>query len=160
MFKALLPFLFAACFLSCNKKNDEVSIFINQYDAIRLVSYNHHRTAALKFTDNDLQIENTKFVDDISLNADQSYKIFKVLFSPPEIGTLADCYYPRHILLFYKQKKIIGYYEFCAACGGSEQSQNIKIPSIVTEQGAQLVKIFKEMKLNNNGEDNGEMPYF
>ena len=73
---------------------------------------------------------------------------------------MADCYNPRHLILFYKQNKIVDFYEFCAECGGSRQSKNIIFPELCTGKGDRIIEIFKEMRLKNDGEESENYKYF
>ena len=76
------------------------------------------------------------------------------------LNTENCCLLNNIILLFYKNNKLIDYYEFCASCGGSTQSLGMNISSICIEQGQELIKIFKEMKLKNDGEEGLDYKYF
>lgn len=143
----------------------QVDKFINKYDEIKLISYNSHRKYALRdnptieIKNDKVIIKGVKIVDNVILNNKYSKKIFNVLFSTKKECSVADCYNPRHILLFIKAKKIVGYYEFCAECGRGKMSKNINIQSICREHGDDLIKIFKEMKLKNNGEETEDYKY-
>lgn len=168
MKKHLFIFLTASFLLwTCHspEKEDNISHFINKYDSIRLISYNTARdvfsgTVTFKIENNSLKISNIKFIDDIILTKNSSRNIFDVLLSKPDSCSTADCYNPRHVLLFYKRDKIIGFYEFCAACGGSYKSNNIKISPICSEQALELSRIFKEMNLKNDGKEDKDFKYY
>jgi hypothetical protein len=163
--QVILLFLLSVIFLSCNKKDNKTAEFLNKYDKIRLISYNTHRDVysskyELKIADDTIQIPNIKYVDNIVLNENFSRKIAEVLLSTENECVLADCYNPRHIILFYKADKIIAFYEFCAECGGSTQSKSIKFPELCTDKGDRLIEIFKELKLKNDGEETENYKYF
>ncbi|WP_396191213.1 hypothetical protein [Flavobacterium sp.] len=145
----------------------QVDKFINKYDEIRLISYNSHRKYALRdnptieIKNNKVIIKGVKIVDNVILDNKYSKKIFNVLLSQKKECSVADCYNPRHILLFFKTKKLVGYFEFCSSCGGSRKSKNISInSSFCSEHGNDLIKIFKEMKLKNNGEETEDYKYY
>lgn len=145
----------------------QVDKFINKYDEIRLISYNSHRKYALrdnptiKIKNDKIKIKDVIIIDNVLLNKNYSKKIFKFLLSQKKECSVADCYNPRHILLFFKAKKLVGYFEFCASCGGSRKSKNINInSSFCSEHGNDLIKIFKEMKLKNNGEETEDYKYY
>ena len=169
--KYILFFALLCTVISCKKQNEKVeevrsNKFLKEFDKIRLVSYHTKRDVynsnyELKIKNDTIEIPNVNFIDNVVLKKKESDKIFKILLSPPEIGTLADCYNPRHILLFYKKNKMVEYFEFCAECGGSQtSSKKININSIFSEQGKELIKIFKEMKLKNDGEESDTYKYF
>jgi hypothetical protein len=163
--QVILLILLSVVFLSCNEKDKKTFEFLNKYDKIRLISYNTHRDVysskyELKIENDTIQIPNIKYVDNVVLNEKFSRKIAEVLLSTEKECDLADCYNPRHIILFYKEDKIIDFYEFCAECGGSAQSKNIKFPELCTDKGDRLIEIFKEMKLKNNGEETENYKYF
>lgn len=157
--------------LSCKKHDEKVeevqsNEILKDFDRIRLVSYNTKRDVynsnyELKIENDTIKIPNINFIDNVVLKKKEADKIFEIILSPPERGTLADCYNPRHILLFYKKNKMVEFFEFCTECGGSQISSNkIKINSIVTEQGKELIRVFKEMKLKNDGEESDTYKYF
>lgn len=168
--KSILIFALLCTVLSCKKQDEKVekvqsTEFLKEFDKIRLVSYNTKRDVyssdyELKIENDTIKIPNVKFIDNVVLKKDESDKIFQILLSSPEIGTLADCYNPRHVFLFYEKNKMVDFFEFCAECGGSRASKNIKINSFCTEQGRELIKVFKEMKLKNDGEESDTYKYF
>lgn len=147
--------------LSCEKRKDSVDHLINQYDSIRLISYDKARIGdALQIKKGTIRISNIKFIDDLILDGKYSKQILSVITSKSDVCSVADCYNPRHILLFYKKNKVAGFYEFCVECGNSSKSDNLKLQSICTEQGDTLIEIFKEMKLKNDGEEDENYQYF
>ena len=151
--------------ISCNEKENVTSEFLKRYDKIRLVSYNQHRDVyrskkELKIENDTIEIPNIEFIDNIILDKYYSRKIAEVLFSTEKECLVADCYNPRHILLFYKNNKIVDFYEFCAECGGSRNSKNINFPELCSDKGDIIIQIFKEMKLKNDGEETENYQYF
>jgi hypothetical protein len=169
--KSILIFTLLFTILSCKKHDEKVEEvqsdeFLKDFDRIRLISYNTKREVynsnyELKIENDTIKIPNINFIDNVVLKKNESDKIFDILLTFPEKCTLADCYNPRHILLFYKKNKMVEYFEFCAECGGSQSSsKRIKINSICSEQGKQLIKVFKEMKLKNDGEESDTYKYF
>ncbi|WP_333599891.1 hypothetical protein [Flavobacterium sp.] len=149
-----------------NTENYELTNkFLSGFDNIKLISYDTHRddyssNYQLKIENDTIKIPEVKYIDNVDLDNKFSKKIFRVLLSENKNCTMADCYNPRHILLFYKKDKLVGFYEFCAECGGSRQSENIKIAPICTKKGDELIAIFKEMKLKNDGEESENYKYF
>ncbi len=164
--KQILTLVIAFTLFSCIQKieKSQASRTVAAYDKIRLISYNTARIdrdgKLPAIVDNDINISGVEFVDDVTLTPTQSEKIIEVLQAKESECVMADCYNPRHILLFYKQAKLVGFYEFCAECGGSMQSENLKLQSICTAQGDELIQIFKEMKLRNDGEESEDYKYF
>ncbi|WP_298115131.1 hypothetical protein [Flavobacterium sp.] len=161
----LLLISFSIFFLSCNKTEDKTSEFLKKYDKIRLISYNKHRDVfrpkyELKIEKDTIQIPNIKVIDNIVLDKYFSQKIAEVLLSTEKECIVADCYNPRHLILFYKQNKIVDFYEFCAECGGSRQSKNINFPELCTEKGDRIIEVFKDLKLKNDGEETENYKYF
>lgn len=140
--------------LSCAPKLKKTEIFINNYDKIILKSYKIKKEPLffnfeLKIENNQLYIPKMEYMDSLELNKNDSKRIIDILFLNVKDGHMADCYNPRHILLFYKKDKLVSYYEFCAECGGCRKSENLDIRPICYEQGKELIDIFKEMKLKN-----------
>lgn len=115
--KVILLFLTSIFILSCTQKDKKASEFLKKYDKIRLISYNTHRDVysskyELKIENDTIKIPEIKFVDNVILEKQFSEKIFEVLLSTEDECLLADCYNPRHLILFYKQNKIVDFYEF------------------------------------------------
>ncbi len=166
MNKLIILYILISTFsISCNKKENKNSKFLKKYDKIRLISYNTHRDVYRtkyepKIENDTIKIPNIKFIDNIILNKHFAEKITDVLFSEENECIMADCYNPRHIILFYKNNKLVDFYEFCAECGGSRQSKNINFPELCADKGDKIIEIFKEMKLKNNGEENENYKYF
>lgn len=151
--------------ISCAEKTNKNSEFLKKYDKIRLLSYKNHRDVytskyELKIENDTIIIPNVAIVDNVVLDKYYAEKITEVLLSTEEECIMADCYNPRHILLFYKQNKVADFYEFCAECGGSVASKNISFPEICSGKGDRIIEIFKEMKLKNNGEETENYKYF
>ena len=169
--KYILIFAILCTIISCKEQNEKFeevqsNEFLKEFDEIRLVSYNTKRDIyssnyELKIENDTIKIPSVNFIDNVILKKKESDKIFNILLKFPEKCTLADCYNPRHIILFYKKNKMVEYFEFCAECGGSQSSsKKIKINSICYEQGKELIKVFKEMKLKNDGEESDTYKYF
>lgn len=161
----ILSILISIFSVSCSKKDNKSSEFLKKYDKIRLISYNTHRDVYSsnyepKIENDTVKIPNIKFIDNVILDKYYAEKITEVLFSEENECVLADCYNPRHIILFYKKDKLVDFYEFCAECGGSRQSKNINFPELCTDKGDKIIEIFKEMKMKNNGEENENYKYF
>ena len=135
----IMRFLIAILFLgffSCSKLNQLEYESFDKYDKIRLVSYSEHRKEAektdiIKLVNDSIEIPKVQIIDNVVLDNLFSDKILKILSSKDYNDcSYADCYQPRHILLFYKNNSIVDFYEFCASCGGSRQSKGIKVSDI------------------------------
>jgi hypothetical protein len=140
-----LFFLFSLILFSCKKSDDKKIELLSKYDKVRLISYNKHRNVygtkyELKIENDTINIPNVKFIDNVVLDNNFSKKIINVLLLKERECIKADCYNPRHIILFYKQNKLIDFYEFCAECGGSMQSKNINFPELCSEKGDKLIR--------------------
>jgi hypothetical protein len=124
----------------------------NKSDKIQLVSYHTRRDS---YSDRDL-INNGKFsVDNIqqemTLNSDQRDSLFSILYNfkpvPAGLDTLqADCYNPRHAIVFYDKKEAIAFFEICFECGGSKQSLGVDFGQFCPEKQCMLQKFFKANK--------------
>lgn len=163
--KIIFLMLSSILILSCHEQEKKTAEFLNRYDKIRLISYNTHRDVyssnyELKIENDTIRIPEINIIDNVVLDRHYSEKIATVLLSTEEECLLADCYNPRHLILFYKKNKLVDFYEFCAECGGSRQSKNIGFPELCTDKGDKLIAIFKEMKLKNNGEEGDDYKYF
>jgi hypothetical protein len=151
-------FYFFALFLfgfSCQKKEEQSTFFLKKYDKIRLISYHKPRDIynsphQPKIENDTIEIPNIHCIDNILLKPDSSKKIYEILLSNEQNCLLADCYRPQHMLLFYKQNKLLGFYEFCNSCGGNA-SQNIKMPPFCSSKGEKMMALFEVMKLQNTG---------
>jgi hypothetical protein len=102
----------------------------NKADRIEIVSYPYKRN---DFRNDKLIVDN-KFIikgieERIRLNSAQMDTLFSILFdyktkvqnSPIPV---ADCYNPRHSILFYKDKNPFAFLEVCLECGGTRKSEN------------------------------------
>ena len=142
--KILVQFLLMISIISCVKKEDKISSFIKRYDKIVLLSYSEHRDIyrnreELKIENDTIIIPKVKFIDNVTLDNKFSRKIVEVLYSKNKDCSYADCYKPRHIILFYKKNKIVDFYEFCAACGGCRESKNINFPEFCSQKGFKMI---------------------
>lgn len=144
-----------SCVFEITQKQENTYPF-DKSDKIEIVSYNTRRDI---FSSRDL-IDNGKFaVDDIqqrmTLGKNQRDSIFSILFnlrpSPTGIDTLqADCYYPRHSIVFYEKTRAIAFFEVCLECGGTRQSSGVYFGQMCPEKLCILQKFFK-----SNGADFG-----
>jgi hypothetical protein len=77
-------------------------------------------------------------------------RLFNLLYdTKKDNGTVADCFNPRHTILFYdKTDKVIAYTEVCLACGSSEQSEGFTYNLLSQQRMRLLGEIFKDAGLN------------
>lgn len=128
----------------------------NASDNVELVSYESRQDS---YSNNNL-ISNGKFTVDnirqrVSLGKSQRDSIFSILYnykpSPAGFDTLqADCYNPRHSIVFYKKSKAIAFFEICFECGGTRQSEGVDFGQFCPEKMCMLQTFFK-----TNGADFG-----
>jgi hypothetical protein len=118
-------------------------------DKVELVSYECRKVS----DDNDNLIRNEKFTVDnikqrVSLGQSQRDSVFSILYnlrpSPAGLDTLqADCYNPRHSIVFYQNTKAIAFFEICFECGGTRQSPGVDFGQFCPEKMCLLQKFFK-----------------
>lgn len=129
---------------------------ISSYDKITLFSYDNPRdvyndTSQISIENNKLKIHNVRMKDSLILDEKTTKRILKILFTPTLLNTASSCYEPRHILLFYRNSNIIGYFEFCIECGGSQKSESMLIPNLEYLNSKELKKLFKELNIKSYG---------
>lgn len=156
---------FLILFCSCSSKFEtkDTKSIVEQFDSIRLISYSTARVYENKLIINDssVTISGVKFIDDLFLRPDQKNEIIDIIQTHTSNECMnADCYDPRHLLLFYKDKKIIGHYEICVSCGASMKSENIDLVPLCNETANNLIKMFERLKLKNNGIEGENYQYF
>jgi hypothetical protein len=128
----------------------------NRCDRVELVSYECRKDSY----SNDNLIRNDKFMvadiaQRVSLGQSQRDSIFSILnnYRPSPVGldTLeADCYNPRHSIVFYEKTKAIAFFEICFECGGTRQSPGADFGHFCPEKACMLQNFFK-----SNGADLG-----
>jgi hypothetical protein len=139
------------CVFEKSQKLQDIYPF-NKSDKIQLVSYDTRRDS---YGERDL-IDNGKFSvkdiqQEVTLNSEQCDSLFSILYNfrsvPSGADTLqADCYQPRHSIVFYEKKEAIAFFEVCFACGGSKQSLGVDFGQFCPEKQCMLQKFFKENK--------------
>ncbi|TRX28641.1 hypothetical protein FNW25_04425 [Flavobacterium franklandianum] len=160
--KKILVILSVIIIVSCQKNVDEkTKLFLESVDKVKLYTYPSRTTwdekdkntiSEIKFEKGKLIFDKTKVVDSLVLTNEQKDKIYTILLDTKweENGMIATCYEPRHLFSFYKNEKVIGYYEVCLECGGHECSKELEnLPMFCIEKGEEMQKIFKGFKLKN-----------
>jgi hypothetical protein len=135
------------------KKQQQNNTFpFNKSDKIKLVSYYTRRDS---YSDIDLINKGKFLVDDIqqqvTLNNDQRDSLFSILYNfksvPVGLDTLqADCYNPRHAIVFYEGEAAIAFFEICFECGGTKQSKMVDFGQFCPEKQCMLQNFFKANK--------------
>ncbi|WP_353168751.1 hypothetical protein [Flavobacterium sp.] len=139
---------------SCKKEND----FFESIDKVRLISYTTRTgwNPNEKFDYNskkEIIIPDDKIIDDVILKKEDFNSILKILKNNEDTCDIAACYDPRHKFQFYKNGKVIAYYEVCLECGGHQNSKNLDfLPPFCVQKGEELKQVFIKMKLKNSGE--------
>jgi hypothetical protein len=128
----------------------------NASDKVELVSYECRRDSY----SNDNLIFNEQFSvvnikQRVSLGKSQQDSVFSILYNykplPVGLDTLqADCYNPRHSIVFYEKSKAIAFFEICFECGGTRQSKGVDFGQFCPEKMCMLQTFFK-----TNGADFG-----
>lgn len=129
---------------NAGKKN---SVFHpGKYDSSVIIAYN------VKFSDSQLmnidKFTNGKIDLRMRLDSSQIYKIAAIL-NDTTGGRVADCYDPHHAILFYKNGKIIAYYEFCLECGKAKQSDNLRFPAFCLEKASALAALLESFGVSS-----------
>ncbi len=148
------------CLISCQKKvNQNAKSFLESIDKVKLYSYpsrimwdtiNGKSNERIKFEKGTLIFDKTKVIDSLILTDEQRNKIFNILLDTKweNKGMQAACYEPRHLFSFYKENKIVGYYEVCLECGGWDCNKELDtLPMFCIEKGEVMKEIFKSFKL-------------
>ncbi len=159
--KKMMRFFIVIAFFVFGCKN-KAAVFLENVDEVKLYSYpsrmiwdtiKGRSNEELKFEKGKLTFDKTKVIDSLILNNDQKSKVFEVLLDTKYEGMIAACYEPRHLFIFYKNNKMIGYYEVCLECGGWKNSEKLNfLPDFCMEKGEELKNLFIKMKLKNSGE--------
>ncbi|MBE8723866.1 hypothetical protein [Flavobacterium hungaricum] len=79
--------------------------------------------------DYKLNFDSTRIKDRVQLNSLLKEELIELMSqdSCKVVENNADCYFPRHIILFRDSKnRIIGYKEVCLSCKGFRESKNLE----------------------------------
>lgn len=140
------------------ERNEEMKLTFpfSTSDKVELVSYECRKDSY----SNDNLISGDKFTVDnikqrVTLDRSKRDSVYSILynFRPSPVGqdTLqADCYNPRHSIVFYEKSKAVAFFEICFECGGTRQSPNVDFGQFCPEKMCILQNFFK-----TNGADFG-----
>jgi hypothetical protein len=153
--------------ISCKSKKEDQRICIyqktdktpantypfNAADRIEIVSYDSRNDTADnlirdgRFTVNDIH-------ELIVLNKPQTDSLFSLLYDyernkNAEPVRYADCYNPKHSVVFYKEGKAIAFWEICLECGGQRQSANTGFENFCHENSCEVQHFFVKAGIKN-----------
>ena len=127
----LFLFIYSSCFAQSKEKEALDSIF-NQTSKIEIYAYLDYnkwdKNDKKKIIyNNDIYIKDEYVRNKILLTKKQIKKLEKSLLKTKvEIDERADCYDPRHTIVFFNNhNKILGYINLCFSCLNSESSKNL-----------------------------------
>ena len=135
-----------------NKKLSNTYPF-SESDKIELVSYEEKKR--YKSVRNDELIKDGRFVvPDIHqrtfLAQKQIDSLFSIIYnleSPTDSISHADCYNPRHSIVFYSKERAIAFLEICFSCHGTRQSKNMDLGEFCSEKYCILERFFITNKI-------------
>jgi len=140
------------CAFKRTEKKPESTFPFNKSDKIELVSYG----AKLNLhSDNEL-IRDGKFMvkeikQRVTLNKAQTDSLFSILYNFEKIKKgseepLADCYNPRHCIVFYQDGRAISFLEICFDCRKRRMPENLDFGESCDEKWCLLQNFFKVNK--------------
>lgn len=136
-------------------KKSNVTYPFNKADKIEIVYYPFREDS---YTNNELIKDNQFTVKNIKeriiLNANQKEELFSILYDYTTKSekfyvdsTPADCYNPRHSIIFYSGDKVISYLEVCLECGGYKA--NSGFGNFCSDKYCMLQHYFKSSGIKN-----------
>ncbi|NOT52200.1 MAG: hypothetical protein HOP10_13080 [Chitinophagaceae bacterium] len=134
------------CIYKKSGKTIEQQFPFNQSDRIEIVSYDSRND-----TVGNLILDGRFIVNDIYdlvvLNKPQTDSLFSLLYDyerNKNAGPVryADCYNPRHSVVFYKAGKAIAFWEICLECGGQRQTANTEFDKFCHENTCRIQELF------------------
>lgn len=139
------------CIYEKSNKDILATYPFSKADKIEIVSYPMRKSAYMNsrlIVDNKFIVEGIE--DRIKLKGPQIDTLFSILFDyklkSDKYGMpTADCYSPRHSILFYKDNKAFAFYEICFDCGGTRQTKDINFGEFCTEKTCKLQKFFRSV---------------
>lgn len=156
-FKFWIVFVVSLFLFGCKKENK----FFESIDKVKLISYpsrtswkrNKHEPFDYS-SKKEVIVQKDKIIDDVILKKSDLNSILTILNTDnTEHCSIAACYEPRHMFQFYKNNKVVAYFEVCLECGGYNKTKNLDfMPGFCIEKGEELKKIFKKLGLKNYGE--------
>lgn len=129
--KTTILLLTALLFLNFSKKDKEIENLFSKTKKIEIYAFQSFSGNYLNphyVKTNKVEIPEKFLRNKIVLNDNQTLKLKKSLVKTKvKIEERADCYEPRHIIVFYNEKdEIFGYVELCFECTGTSASNNLK----------------------------------
>lgn len=131
--KTTILILTALLFLNFSKKDKEVENLFSKTKKIEIYAFydinNWDRKDNTNYIiNNKIEIPEKYLRNKIVLNDNQTLKLKKSLVKTKvKIEERADCYDPRHVIVFYKEnEEILGYVEICFSCINTKSSENLK----------------------------------
>lgn len=134
-----------------NKQLSQIYPF-NTADKIVVVNYPYRKDS---YTNDNLIVNDSFIVKGISkvvtIENRQIDTLFSILYDyEGNAGFAADCYNPRHSVIFYKDNKAIAFFEVCLECGGFRKSKNANFGNFCDETICRFQKFFKELGINES----------
>jgi hypothetical protein len=135
-----------------NEKSQRQTFPFSKADKIELVSYDLRQDS---YGNRDLVSDGTFSVDSIRqrvvLDGNQRDSLFSILYNfkavPAGIeSSQADCYNPRHSIVFYQKNKAMAFLEICFECGGTKQTAGVDFGPFCPEKLCMLQRFFKASK--------------
>lgn len=129
--KTTILLLASLLFLNFSKKDKEIENLFSKTKKIEIYAFQSFSGNYLNphyIKTNKVEIPEKYLRNKIVLNELQFLKLKKKLIKTKDkIEERADCYDPRHIIVFYKEnEEILGYVEICFSCINTKSSENLK----------------------------------
>lgn len=142
------------CTYNKTDKNPENTYPFDESDKIELVSYDTRRDSYSNdelIQDGEFKFSKTAFTkirQRIQLNKNQKDSLFSILFNYKKIRQgnvepVADCYNPRHSIIFHKGGRAIAFLEICFECNGTRMTKYLDFGEFCEEKWCTLQKFFK-----------------
>lgn len=127
----------------------------NEIDAVSVFSYenllNNFSEDPSTIEDGNFLIREQDIKDSINLSMPQIDSLEGVLFGYTGGNyDLADCYLPRHTIVFYNKGKAITFLEICMECNGSRTHDKMSV-GISAEKMKMLKEFFKSIGITYFG---------
>jgi len=140
------------CIYNKTEKKPESTIPFDKSDKVELVSYSARRDGY----SNDELIQDGKFTvkeikQRIKLNKMQIDSLFSILYNSKKIRqgnneSVADCYNPRHSVVFYQNGRGTAFLEVCFECCGKRTTKGLDFGEFCDEKWCTLQRFFEVNK--------------